>query len=100
MKPGARLVNIARGVLLDQPALVAALQAGTLGGAVLDVTDPEPLPPGDPLWSAPNTIITMHLSGPAQTRLPERAAELFLDNVQRFVDGRPLRNRVDLVAGY
>jgi phosphoglycerate dehydrogenase-like enzyme len=100
MKPGARLVNVARGALVDQPALVAALQAGTLAGAVLDVTDPEPLPKGDPPWGVPGAIITMHLSGPSQTRLPERAAALFLDNVHRFVEGRPLRNRVDLAAGY
>jgi phosphoglycerate dehydrogenase-like enzyme len=100
MKPGARLVNVARGALVDQPALVAALQAGTLAGAVLDVTDPEPLPKGDPLWGVPGAIITMHLSGPSQTRLPERAAALFLDNVHRFVEGRPLRNQVDLKAGY
>ena len=100
MKPGARLVNVARGALVDQPALVAALHAGTLAGAVLDVTDPEPLPKDDPLWSAPGAIITMHLSGPSQTRLPERAAALFLENVHRFVEGRPLRNLVDLAAGY
>lgn len=100
MKPGARIVNIARGTQIDQPALIAALARGHLAGAFLDVTDPEPLPPDHPLWDAPNTLVTMHMSGrftPAQARL---AAERFARNVQRFIAGEPLEAQVDLERGY
>ena len=100
MKASARLVNIARGTLIDQGALIAALEAGQIAGAHLDVTDPEPLPPEHPLWKAPNTMITMHLSGRAQTRMFERAARLFLDNLARHRSGEPLINQVDLDLGY
>ena len=100
MRPGAFLVNIARGTLVDQAALVAALEAGRIAGAHLDVTDPEPLPPEHPLWKAPNTLITMHLSGRAQTRMFERAARLFLDNLARYRAGEALINEVDLDLGY
>jgi len=100
MKPGAWLVNIARGSMVNQEALVAALQAGTIGGAFLDPTDPEPLPAGHPLWSAPDCLISMHLSGRSQTTMFARAADLFLENLAAFRDGRPLRNTVDLAAGY
>lgn len=99
-KPSAYLVNIARGSLIDQQALIAALEAKRLAGAFLDVTDPEPLPPEDPLWAASNTIITMHLSGRAQTRMFERAAKLFLDNLARYRAGQPLINEVNLDLGY
>lgn len=99
-KPSAYLVNIARGSLIDQQALISALEAKRLAGAFLDVTDPEPLPPEHPLWGAPNTIITMHLSGRAQTRMFERAARLFLDNLGRYRSGRPLVNEVNLDLGY
>jgi phosphoglycerate dehydrogenase-like enzyme len=100
MKPSAYLVNIARGSLIDQDALIAALDARQIAGAFLDVTDPEPLPPEHPLWAAPNTIITMHLSGRAQTRMFQRAATLFLDNLTRYRAGEPLVNEVDLDLGY
>lgn len=100
MKPGAWLINMARGDMVDQPALIAALAAGRIGGAFLDTVTPEPLAPDDPLWSAPNALLTMHLSGRSQTRMYARAAALFLDNLDAFCTGRPMRNVVDLLAGY
>lgn len=100
MKAGAVLVNVARGDVLDQDALIAALQAGRLGGAFLDVCEPEPLPPEHPLWQAPRVVLTMHLSGRSQTRMMQRAAERFLDNLARWRDGRPLLHQVDLALGY
>ncbi|WP_414899559.1 D-2-hydroxyacid dehydrogenase [Sphingomonas flavalba] len=100
MKPDAWLVNIARGSIVDQDALIAALAARRIGGAFLDVTEPEPLPADNPLWHLPNCIMTMHLSGRAQTRMFRVAAELFLDNLVRYLRGEPLRNQVDLARGY
>ena len=100
MKSSAFLVNIARGTLIDQDELIAALEQKQIAGAFLDVTDPEPLPPEHPLWAAPNTIITMHLSGRAQTRMFQRAARLFLDNLARYRSGEPLINEVNLDLGY
>lgn len=100
MKDSAWLVNIARGSLVDQAALRSALNWGSIAGAFLDTVDPEPLPPEDPLWTAPNALITMHLSGRAQTRMFERAVALFLDNLARYRAGQPLRNVVDLKLGY
>jgi phosphoglycerate dehydrogenase-like enzyme len=100
MKPTAWLINIARGDMIEEAALLDALHAGKIAGAFLDPTSPEPLPPENPLWSAPNCMITMHLSGRSQTRMFQRAAALFLRNVDAFVNGRPLENVVDLDAGY
>ncbi|TZG28157.1 D-2-hydroxyacid dehydrogenase [Sphingomonas montanisoli] len=100
MKPTAWLVNIARGPLIDREPLIEALREGRIGGAFLDVTDPEPLTPDDPLWKAPNAIVTMHLSGRAQTGLFRRAADLFLRNLNAFLEGRPLENEIDLSKGY
>lgn len=100
MKDDAWLVNVARGDMVDQDALVAALERGGIGGAFLDPTDPEPLPADHPLWTAPNTIVTMHLSGRSQTTMFARAAELFLRNLAAFRAGGTLRNMVDLDAGY
>jgi len=100
MKPGARLVNIARGSLVDQDALIAALGEGRIAGAFLDTVDPEPLPPEHPLWQAPNTLITMHLSGRSQTGQFERASAQFLANLERWRAGEPLANRVDFAHGY
>jgi phosphoglycerate dehydrogenase-like enzyme len=100
MKPSAFLVNIARGSLVDQQALATALKAKQIAGAHLDVTDPEPLPADHPLWHIPNALITMHLSGRAQTRMFQRAAALFLDNLTRYRVGEPLVNEVDLELGY
>lgn len=100
MKKSAFLINIARGSLVDQTALIAALEAGEIAGAHLDVTDPEPLPPADPLWNAPHTLITMHLSGRAQTSMFRRAASLFVDNLGRYRAGERLVNEVDFALGY
>ena len=100
MKPTAFLVNIARGTVIDQDALIAALQAGEIAGAHLDVTDPEPLPADHPLWRAPNALVTMHLSGRAQTHMFPRAAALFVENLGRYRRGEKLVNEVDLEAGY
>ena len=100
MKAGAWLINIARGDMIDERALLTALHAGRIGGAFLDPTDPEPLPADHPLWSAPNCMITMHLSGRSQTRMFARAAALFLENLAAFRAGTPMRNVVDLEAGY
>ena len=96
---GAWVANIARGGLIDQDALIAALKSGHLGGAYLDVTNPEPLPPDSELWSLPNAIITPHTSW-ATEHLLERAAEIFVDNFDRYLRGEPLRNVVDIDAGY
>lgn len=100
MKPGAWLVNVARGEMVDQQALLAALAAGRIGGAFLDTVTPEPLPPDHPLWSAPNVLHSMHLSGRSQTRMFARAAALFLRNLDAFLAGTPMENVVDLAAGY
>lgn len=100
MKPGAWLINIARGDMVDQAALIDALNRRRIGGAFLDVTDPEPLPADHPLWAAPNVLHSMHLSGRSTRRMFQRAAALFVENANAFVAGRPLRNVVDLDAGY
>lgn len=99
VKRGALLVNIARGEVVDEPALLAALRSGALGGAALDVAAEEPLPPDSPLWSAPNVIISPHISG-RSPRYGERLADLLLDNIARYRAGRPLRNVVDVARGY
>jgi phosphoglycerate dehydrogenase-like enzyme len=96
---GAWVANIARGGLIDEGALVEALKSGHLGGAYLDVTEPEPLPPESELWSLPNVVLTPHSSW-ATEHLMERGAEIFLDNFDRYRRGAALRNVVDLHAGY
>jgi phosphoglycerate dehydrogenase-like enzyme len=93
-------VNVARGDMIDQGALLAALAAGRIAGAFLDPTDPEPLPAGHPLWDAPNCLLSMHLSGRSQTSMFARATALFLDNLAAWRAGASLQNRVDLAAGY
>lgn len=100
MRSSAWLINIARGDMVDQDALIEALDKRRIAGAFLDVVTPEPLPPEHPLWSAPNTIHTMHLSGRSQTRMFQRAGALFLRNLHAFMAGAPLENMVDLEAGY
>lgn len=99
MKSTAWLVNIARGQLVDENALVASLGSGEIAGAYLDVTVTEPLPADSPLWGAPNLILTPHHSS-STTELERRAVALFRDNLERFRSGRPLRNLVDFEAGY
>lgn len=100
MKSSATLVNIARGSVVDQEALVSALRNKQIGAAFLDVTDPEPLPAGHPLWSLDNAHITMHLSGRAQTLMFQRAGQRFLENLARYGDGAALLHTVDLTLGY
>lgn len=100
MKPGAALVNVARGSVIDQEALIAALNAGRLGGAFLDVCTPEPLPPGHPLWRTPNAHLSMHLSGRAQDKMFVRAVDRFLANLDRWHRGEPVAPQVDLALGY
>lgn len=100
MKPDAVLVNIARGAVVDQDALVAALTERRIGGAFLDVTTPEPLPADHPLWSLENAHVTMHLSGRAQSKMFVRSAERFVANCRRFVAGEPLEPVFDPARGY
>ncbi len=99
MKPGARLINVARGSLLDEAALLQALEGGKLGGAALDVAASEPLPPESPLWKAPNLLITPHTSA-ISDRLWERETSLLMDLLDRWFNGRELLNRVDFSRGY
>ncbi len=99
MKPSAFLVNVGRGEIVDQPALIAALQAGEIAGAGLDVTDPEPLPPDSPLWAMPNVIITPHTAG-AVEGYGHRAATVFIANLRRYLAGQPLSHAVDPALGY
>jgi len=100
MKPSATLINIARGSVVDQDALVTALNEQQIASAFLDVTTPEPLPPDDPLWSLDNAHITMHLSGRAQDKMFARSAQRFLDNLDRWQRGEPVTPQVDLTLGY
>ena len=93
MKPTARLINVGRGDLIDEPALVAALAGGRLAGAGLDVFAVEPLPADSPLWDMPNVIVTAHDSG-ATNGSNDRAAMIFVDNLGRYARGEPLRNEV------
>lgn len=99
MPPHAHLVNVGRGPIVDTAALVAALHAGALGAASLDVTDVEPLPPDAPLFAAPNVLISPHCSGDV-LGWRDVLSELFVAQAQRFLDGRPLENVVDLDAGF
>lgn len=99
MKPGARLVNVGRGPLVDEEALVAHLAEGRLAGAALDVFAQEPLPVGSPLWDLPGVIVSPHTAGEVTTWRTD-LADLFLDNLIRRTEGRPLRNVVDKSHGY
>jgi phosphoglycerate dehydrogenase-like enzyme len=99
MRDDAWLVNVARGTLVDTDALVAALAAGSIAGAALDVTDPEPLPDGHPLWSEPRALITPHIANPAAT-LRRYLAQHVQENVARFANGERLLSQIDPEAGY
>lgn len=101
MKPGAVVLNVGRGYIIDTEALCDALESGHLGGAGLDVTEPEPLPKGHRLWGLPTAVITPHVSG--GYHLPEtheRIIGIFADNLGRFLRGEALRNTVDFATGY
>jgi phosphoglycerate dehydrogenase-like enzyme len=99
MKPGAWLINVARGRLVDERALVAALREGRIGGAVLDTFREEPLAPTSPFYDLPNVIVTPHTSW-SSGRVLDRSVELFCDNLRRYAAGEPLLNVVDPSAGY
>jgi len=100
MKSDAVIVNIARGAVIDQTALVSALEEKRIGGAFLDVTTPEPLPPDHKLWSLDNAHVTMHLSGRSQSKMYMRAAERFLVNLERYRKGEAVEPRFDPRLGY
>jgi len=97
MRADSWLVNLGRGSLIQEPALVRALQERWIAGAVLDVFSEEPLPAEHPLWSLPNVVVTPHISGPS---VPEEIAPIFNENLRKFLTGRPLRARVDIRRGY
>lgn len=98
-KPGALFVNVARGASVVTDDLVAALRGGQLGGAGLDVTDPEPLPSNHPLWQLPNVIVTPHVAADSNAQ-DERYVLLIAENLRRYVAGEPLLNVVDIQRGY
>jgi phosphoglycerate dehydrogenase-like enzyme len=99
MKPGAYLVNIARGRIIDEDALIRALNEGWIAGAGLDVTEKEPLPTDSPLYSMPNVILTPHISG-ASDNYDKRLTTLFAENLRRYRAGQPLLNQYDPQRGY
>lgn len=99
MKPGAFLVNIGRGALIDQDALIRALKENRIGGAGLDVAAPEPLPKESPLWELPNVILTPHTSGTSPSN-PGRRFDRFNQNLRLFMENKPLENLVDFTEGY
>lgn len=94
---GARLLHLGRGSQLDQQALFEALDSGHMAGAMLDVTDPEPLPAGHPLWAHPKVLITPHIASVTQ---PEMAAKSVIDNIQRHSAGKELIGLIDRTLGY
>jgi phosphoglycerate dehydrogenase-like enzyme len=99
MKPDAVLINIARGGVVDEGALIRVLQEGAIGGAALDVFEQEPLPADSPLWTLPNVIISPHSAG-FTARYYEVIEELFGENLRRYLAGEPLLNTVDRARGY
>jgi phosphoglycerate dehydrogenase-like enzyme len=99
MKPSAVLINICRGLVVDEAALIRALKEGWIAGAGLDVFEREPLPPESELWGLENVIITPHVSG-ANVHYFDRAVPIFCENLRRYLDGRPLLNAIDPARGY
>lgn len=99
MRPGAFFANVGRGTLVDEAALIAALESGHLGSAAIDVALVEPLPQGDPLWDAPNLVISGHCSTSPAAMMPN-LHRLFRENLERFVNGRPLLHEVTAGRGY
>lgn len=101
MKPGAVLLNTGRGYIVDTEALCDALECGALGGAGLDVIQPEPLPAGHRLWQIPTAVITPHISGGWHLKETHtRVVNIFTENLKRFLAGEPLKNQVDFATGY
>jgi D-2-hydroxyacid dehydrogenase (NADP+) len=99
MKNSAYLVNVTRGGIVDEDALVEALEKGKIAGAALDVCETEPLPENSPLWTAPNLLLTPHRAGASQHRA-RRLFEFFVQNLERYLKGEPVKNLVDKVRGY
>jgi phosphoglycerate dehydrogenase-like enzyme len=99
LKPSAFFINIARGGSVDTDALMAALNEGRLGGAGLDVTDPEPLPAGHPLWKSPRVLITPHIAG--RSDFPDDSRwTVATENLRRYIAGEKILNVVDLARGF
>lgn len=98
-KPTAQLVHIGRGGVVDQAALLAALQDRKIAGAALDVFSEEPLPPNSPFWKLPNVIISPHIAG-VSAHYQDRAAAMFAENMRRYLEGSPLLNKFDPARGY
>ena len=97
MKEDAIFLNAGRGSAVDQDALADTLRAGKLWGAALDVTDPEPLPDGHPLWSVPNLLITPHVAGGMRLEITRATCvQMALDNLKRYLNNEPLHNTVQL----
>jgi phosphoglycerate dehydrogenase-like enzyme len=94
MKEGAVLINISRGSIVDEEAMIEALQSGHLGGAAIDVANKEPLPPESPLWDIPNVIISPHSASTADNE-NQKLTEIFCDNLRRYLDKKPLHNLLD-----
>jgi glyoxylate/hydroxypyruvate reductase A len=99
MKPGAVLINVARGTIWDEPAVVRALESGHLGGVASDVFAVEPLPAGSPLWDMPNVLISPHSASAADSE-KAKLTDLFCDNLRRYLAGEPLNNVLDPVKQY
>jgi phosphoglycerate dehydrogenase-like enzyme len=99
MKPGSYLINVGRGGVVDEAALLEVLKSGHLAGAAMDVFAEEPLPESSPLWTAPNLIITPHIAGNTAD-YHDKAAAVFEENLRRYAEGNPLLNLVDRKAGY
>jgi len=99
MRPAAYLINVSRGRVVDEKALVEALRSGRIAGAALDVFEEEPLPADSPLWGFENVILTPHVGGDLKG-FTDRSARLFCENIGRYLDGEALINQVDLVRGY
>jgi phosphoglycerate dehydrogenase-like enzyme len=99
MKKGTVLVNISRGKVVDELALINALQTGHLRGAILDVFETEPLDVKSPLWTLPNVILSPHVSG-LTPNYDQRAVELFANNLEKYLSGQPLLNEVNIIRGY
>ena len=93
------MINVSRGEVVAEDALIAALEEGRIGGAALDVFVTEPLPPESPFWTLPNVIVSPHVAGD-MADYNEKAARLFVENLQRYLAGETLLNRVDRARGY
>ena len=100
MKPGAGLVNIGRAAVVDYDALVVGLNSGAIGGAVLDVFDPKPLPPESKFWSQPNLVITPHVSADDGNAYVPLTLDVFFNNMRRLINGEALENQVNTTLGY